>query len=300
MQAHRPNASPHARHGITMIEAVMLIVIIVLLAALILPAISHGRRRKHGVRCINNLSILGRAVRVRANLNSEKLPHLVDTVSSSITGDEVGWPRGILAQIDQTAIIRRTTTDKTSPAAWVVTVPSVQVPVFTCPDDTNSYGKEGGLSYRANNGYANVYRATSDPENEWSLANYRRSGVMFSKSLVPKRVRLDEVDSGDGVSNTLLLAERSVFLAAYSGVDNLSFGLWFRAMNGTEFNTIGVKKNAIENVGTAPGPTYAHSDYSNVVFCDGHTASLSHSIDKKVYAKLLSHAGSRNGEVSLQ
>jgi prepilin-type processing-associated H-X9-DG protein len=280
MQARRPIASPHARSGITMLEVLVLIGIFIMLAALILPAIrSGGRTVPRKIHCIYNLKNLGLAIQTRASLENDTLPYLDE--------GNVGWPRMILAEIGESAALRKGDFEG-------------KVQVFTCPDDPNNFNVSGGLSYRANSGYAGVYSVTSDPRNEWSLANYRRSGVMFSKSLVPKRVRLYEVDSGDGVSNTLLLSERADVAATFGGSTKLGFGLRFKAMSGTAFNTVDIEKNAIGNSGVSPGPTSNHTGVTNVVFCDGHTSSLSHSIDKKVYAKLLSHAGSRNGESELE
>jgi prepilin-type N-terminal cleavage/methylation domain-containing protein/prepilin-type processing-associated H-X9-DG protein len=300
MQSLRPHTPARTRRGFTLIELLVVISIIAMLASLILPAVQAARAAARNLQCINNLSNLGKAVRVRASLDSEVLPYQNDTGSSAISGDSVGWPRQILAQIDQTPIVRRTVTDKTNPVVWVVTVPSVQVPVFTCPDDPKSFNVNSGLSYRCNSGY------TGTGITSGTIAFYptdrRRSGVMFAKSSVSRRVTLDEVSSGDGVSNTILLGEDQIHAGNYrsTATGSLSIGMTFTAVPAaTTFGNITTAGTSTSNIGVSPAPNSNHSSIANVVFCDGHTGSLSHSIAQSVYAQLLSHAGSRNGEAAL-
>ena len=294
MKSLRPRTPARTRRGFTLIELLVVISIIAMLASLILPAVQAARAAARNLQCINNLSNLGKAVRIRASLDREVLPFQNDTGSSAISGDSVGWPRQILAQIEQTAVVRRTITDKTDPVAWVVTVPSVQIPVFACPDDSNSFNVNSGLSYRCNGGYGGTGMTN------FGATNQRRSGVMFAKTSVSRRVTLDEVSSGDGTSSTILLGERQNDAGSYRSTSSLSIGMNFTAVPvGTTFANITTAGTSTSNVGTSAGPNSNHSGIANVVFCDGHTGTLSTSIAQSVYAQLLSHAGSKSGEAAL-
>jgi len=147
--------------------------------------------------------------------------------------DDYGWPRFLLGFLDQPALDREITSSATRYYA------TITLPFFTCPDDQFAAGITGGFSYPANVGYVrsdlwgNGVNILSLPESfdhsamaiNWDgdadalsaavrdqddeLIAYK-TGVFWRKSRDQNdrfRMTLDFVSRGDGMTNTLMVAE---------------------------------------------------------------------------------------------
>lgn len=134
------------------------------------------------------------------------------------------------------------------------------------------------------------------------------------------RMTIDRVSVGDGTGNTLLLAENFnagvnaatlgwlsnsdqalTFAAEYNIADKVTNG-WNYSAQLQNRSMIGAKK-VTTGTGAAPNAPRPISNHPggavNVVYVDGHASSLSESIDKGVYARILTSGGSLHGEAPL-
>jgi prepilin-type N-terminal cleavage/methylation domain-containing protein/prepilin-type processing-associated H-X9-DG protein len=68
--------SAKQQHGFTLVELLVVIAIIGILAALLLPALSHAREKARQSVCVSNLHQIAMAVQLYASDESERLPYL--------------------------------------------------------------------------------------------------------------------------------------------------------------------------------------------------------------------------------
>jgi competence protein ComGC len=70
----KPRFSNQRNYALTLIEVLMVVVILVLLAAMFLPALAKAKRRSSRIGCVNNLKEIGLAYRVWEGDNGDKYP----------------------------------------------------------------------------------------------------------------------------------------------------------------------------------------------------------------------------------
>ena len=149
--------SRRARQGFTLIELLVVIAIISVLASLLGPAVQSARRAARKLECLNNIRNIGLGIQNFASTNDGRLPGLASSMtnSSGVPG-WIGWPISILPAIDNAALFRSIRSSSPTPISNVVWRPSVNeqvvLPILTCPDDNDSKGAQGGLSYVVNIG----------------------------------------------------------------------------------------------------------------------------------------------------
>jgi prepilin-type N-terminal cleavage/methylation domain-containing protein len=278
-----------------------------------------------------------------------------------------GWPVGLLQYLDRADMQRAfdaalqgnvvySPTHVTAPATsgYGPTYQSISnnpqlntwLAVLTCPEDQNNHRQPLGLSYAANVGYVtedgwageNPYTGAIVRRVDINWANTtddtgtaRRTGV-FWRSFTPDganiAVTLDDISQGDGLGQTILLAEniqsrsfisrglRDVGFAlpvdmssgAPSGSNSGAIGAGTSSLGlGTGFSLSAdpaslAAANMTPNfnlsvaVGGAPRPASNHVGTFNVVFTDGAARGLNASMNGNVLARLLTWDGQRNGQ----
>lgn len=325
--------SKQLRHGFTLIEILVVISIIAVLMSLILPAVQSARAAARRTQCLNNIRQLGLAV-----LNFESGNKHIPRLSARVSGHHVGWPAQLLPLIDEYTVYHEL-------QAGNAAATNKKLALMVCPDDPISVGQLGGLSYAANAGY--IRAADWGPtvrhcaaRIDWNMTNGRTmdpgdpedrrmayaTGVFWRE--LPEDdfvVTLDYVQTNDGLTQTLMLAENvQADKWASPSTGSVGFGLCIattqygwptreRTGDWVDTNTKALpgggtlhwgrswilgKAGINVDVATAPvghalRPSSHHAGSVNFVFCDGHGSSLSETIDATVYARLLTSAGSR-------
>jgi prepilin-type N-terminal cleavage/methylation domain-containing protein/prepilin-type processing-associated H-X9-DG protein len=175
----------HRRRGLTLIELLIVLAIIAILVALLVPAVQRARSAMARIQCANNLKQIGLALHNYHGVYKHFPAALGDPTDAQADGPansvapvpstDATWIRSILPNLEQQT------------ATW-----DKAIAVLTCPADPragilcNPIDQHGYTSYLAVAG----------------LEIYDNTGIMFADS----RVRAEDVS--DGLSNTLLAAER--------------------------------------------------------------------------------------------
>ncbi|MEQ8854517.1 DUF1559 domain-containing protein [Gimesia sp.] len=328
------------RWGFTWVELLITLAVITLLGSLSLSAIQRTRNSSKRLSCLNNLRNVGLAA---INYSSEANAHLPPLVSpnqmngpgKNAGNDDMSLFVMILPYLDQVAFYQRwelaayVAAGETSAAqqhakADLDRFNAAQIPVFVCPDDSDTV-KSGGLSYCANIGYVTSHYNSAadtshvvdspdggfdaDPDNDTDLPVKFASGVFWRPW--KSGMSLDYIAAADGLTQTLMLSENlqaGKWSSIYTG--DLGFGVDVEGiLTGpslklpadfnlkTDHSDSRIDANHSAGEGQAWRPSSNHpSGAVNVILCDGSGRSLSPKMDPRVYARLLTPAGLRHGQ----
>ena len=137
-----------SKSAFTLVEMLVVIAIIVVLMALLLPAVQASREAMRRAQCGNNLRQYGIALTSYEGTWHMLPPGGVDNFGSP----QIGWQVRILPQMDQGTIFEKI--DMKAAAAWDTLIPTsdspnrrareIQVPYARCPtDSSDQYTKNG-------------------------------------------------------------------------------------------------------------------------------------------------------------
>jgi type II secretory pathway pseudopilin PulG len=137
----KPGLSPLRRRSIlvrafSLIELLVVCGIIVVLAALLLPALSRAKSKARNITCVNQLKQLGVAVRLYAEDNAGRLP-VAELLPSNPANPQRPLPR---------------ISDLLRPYVSSVAPTNVSATVFKCPSDNAWFFEAEGSSYQWNAG----------------------------------------------------------------------------------------------------------------------------------------------------
>jgi prepilin-type N-terminal cleavage/methylation domain-containing protein len=199
------------RRAFTLVELLVVIAIIAILIAMLLPAIQKIRESAARTQCVNNLKNIGLAIHAYDSDNKFLPPH-----TSYVKDAERSGPIWIqlLPYIEQTALVKLAST--TNDPYYQNTAPgSVRfssIPLLMCPSRRNSTSPIGGFDY------VGYLENGNDPNTPRLNAIYAvwRNGISTNNTTLAnsrthkKRMRSRTVRSGDGLSNTLMLAHKGM------------------------------------------------------------------------------------------
>lgn len=217
----------HQRRAFTLIELLVVIAIIAVLIALLLPAVQQAREAARRSQCKNNLKQLGLAIHnYHDNFNTIP-PGWIG--SSNVTGSCVGpmqwgWNVMVFPQMDQAPLYQKfafTTSASGNSGSGLL---QTQIAALRCPSDTGtqsftdaaggSLGLVGRSNYLGVNGELSINGSGSTPMAAMTgspggsvtlcATNGLNGGGAFGESSFH-----NFRDFSDGLSNTLLVGERS-------------------------------------------------------------------------------------------
>ena len=233
---------PH-RSGLTRAEVVVVIGLIAMLCAGALPAIIKSKGVSYKTTCFSNIRQVALAHVTLSSYKNGYLSSLLEDVEIENELDQFGrmptpWPIQLLPLLDNASLLKRIRKNAVVIAegehGQVMTLAETEkivLPVFTCPEDPNTFLKPGGLSYVVNAGFISRALYHGDPNGLHRLGQLSWDGNDIAGEEEDLRVSaatgvfwrnddshplsLDEISQADGMSQTILLSE------------NLQAGMWF-------------------------------------------------------------------------
>jgi general secretion pathway protein G len=232
-----PHKIRKPRTAFTLIELLTVIVIIGILAGILLPVVGFVRENARTVHCLSNLRQLGIAAITYASENKSQLPPNIADATPPATG-----------VLTYAAILLPYTGSNASSDVVACSDPNS---VYRCPAATERISTNTLPDYSANERYA----------------PYQTQGVLARQAwgtFVPN-IKIEEI----GRPSKVIL-----FLDAFSRA-NIRNGSW---LDGVRWNGGTVSWPNVSHFGEAypeNGAAPRHKGKFNVVFCDGHSLSIS-------------------------
>ena len=315
--------SSHPRSGFTWIDVAVTTLILLVLAALLLPASRSTGPVARLAECQNNMKQLCTAVMNYTSKSNGTLPWLSIEDEPGIVSN---YLINMLPEFDNSALHREWLSFSARERAEL----SISLKMFQCPKDPTSFQVDGGLCYVANAGFGKfsidpktnaVYE--TKPHGQGSV-DWDRDGIVrpddFATTIAtgvfwPKREgdtfksSLDYISAGDGQTNTFLFAEsvnagkwnstKTLDIAFVVGLDRIQFAnpgsnQACLKIAGADLGPYGVAGGNIPR--HTPSPSSNHQGTSNFGFADGAARQVSDKIDPLVYLRLMTPNGQRYGE----
>jgi prepilin-type N-terminal cleavage/methylation domain-containing protein len=310
------------RHAFTLVELLVAISIIGTLMSLLLPAVQNARESGRRITCTNNLGQLSKAF-ISYDGQHRVLPGWRNTHPAMRSGlrssnpafatvldaNTPSWPISLMPFLERLDIQK----------AWESVTQSQPVPTeapamisFVCPTSPADSKSVAQLAYSVNAGSCVVNSPTLTPRRQ-----FRADGIFLdavgnpppggsgTTTYLPARTNLDAISGGDGVGNTLLVAEKSSSRIT-QGSWNAMVPLMSVSMNGTANQPIATfnstSSTAVPVFGllsTVPAaaqkilnsvegaPSSNHPGGVVVAFGDGQTRFMRDTISPHVYAQLV-------------
>jgi type II secretory pathway pseudopilin PulG len=295
------------RCGFTLVELLVLVGIIVLLIALLIPAVMKVRETANQISCRNNLRTIGLAfTSAAADRRSYPmggthvpLPSFTWTdagLPATRANQDWGWAYQILPELEHDALWKKPGDAQKTP-----------IDTYFCPSRRSpqiiSVGLMAAIDYAGNGGHLSFV----DPNNGQVLGSpvpypspltsqiLPHSGVIgLNRLLVPGFPKVDNPlkprDISDGLSNTIMVAEKRV------NAGLLKYGANGDPQPGDNFGYVSAFTNSTIRTGAyrpardevdAGKPVYdgfgsAHPHACFAVFADGSVRSISYSISDSI------------------
>ncbi len=174
------------RRGLTLIEVLVVMMVIVVLCAFLLPAVQQARECARRYSCRNNLMQIGLALRSYESTFDALPPGSVDAsrpIKNVSRGYHVGWMVRILPHLDQTSRFKQYDFSMSVYDPQNAHAVAVRVPGLHCPSGYSTYA-----------GCHHDVEAPIDIDN---------TGVLFLNSCI------SQDDVLDGISHTIFVGEKN-------------------------------------------------------------------------------------------
>ncbi len=268
---------PNVRHGVTLVELLVVVAIIGLLMAVLMPAVMAARSAARQTQCKNKLKQIGYALQLYHNM-ARTFP------MGNVPRRYWTFQTMLLPFLEQEALYRKANFAapdcfKANQAMGGLGVPSERIVAYECPSDPRVGLKWTSPTY-------GVY-ATGSYFGVIGTAIKKKDGMLFSGGTV----RLEDVL--DGTSTTLFVGERGQ-------IENLVWGWWSCGsgdnVGSGDADNLLTTKNGL----TAGGPEHVHGRHfwslhegggANFVYVDGSVRFLTYQIDFTTFQSLSTRAG---------
>jgi prepilin-type processing-associated H-X9-DG protein len=304
------------RRGLSLIELIVIGVIIIVLAAMLMPAIQASREASRKSQCQENLKLVGEAWLAHVNA-SQRYPTggwgslwVGEPERGNDRKQPGGWCYNVLPYMDMmdthdlgmhlTELARRETlAERCATPIDILICPSRRAPL-TCPDKHKyrtlgmkdlKCPKAAKTDYAANSGMPEKLRASVGPKtlemgDDKTYPHWRDpklySGICFNRS------EITQTDVINGVSNTYMVGEKYLMPSRYDngkdGGDNENLY--------TGFNNDNCRSAWYPPVMDRPRYKHhecfgsVHPNSCNFLFCDGAVHAIPYRIDVAVHQLL--------------
>ena len=326
MESQPPSARLRVvrRRAFTLVELLVVIAIIGVLVALLLPAIQAAREAARRTQCFNNLKQMGLALQnhlgaQRAFPQGGSEPWHDEGNPKSQFGKGYGWLVQILPYVENEALRNVSKGYGAGDRARDLEVRKTPVGMYFCPSRRQNIVRFASGAEDCSKGCALNDYASATPSNKLNPAAPHHDpwfwqGVAHGnveslpskafpnpdagyKGVITRAIAsppCKDKDITDGMSNTMALGEKRVYINRYE------IGDWCDDIGWTD----GWDPDIIRYTGYLPGPDVnegqptgppndvgwhfgsAHSTGVNVVFADGHVTLLAYDIDLVMFNAL--------------
>jgi len=309
------------RHGFTLVELLVVIVIIGMLAGLLLPAVQSAREAGRRTTCLNNQRQVAQAT-IAYTTAKDKFPgswgKIIVTTGTTQTATAFEWPVLLLPNMGRNDIYNLIA-NPSSGGTPITAANAPQLTFYLCPSMPPPGTNNGGLAnlqlnYAVNCGLQDVAPTGSAP---FVAYDGQANGVFFNQwqpnwttsTQALTTQTLSYIAKWDGASNTLLMSE-NMDAEEWMGENppNSGAGAATQALNATEWEigicwfdtdtpTIGLNQHggmAMSDTTNQPyyaRPSSKHPGGFVVAMCDGQAKFLSQDIVYNVYGRLMTPRG---------
>jgi prepilin-type N-terminal cleavage/methylation domain-containing protein/prepilin-type processing-associated H-X9-DG protein len=303
------------RRGFTLVELLAVIAIIGVLVALLLPAIQAAREAARRTQCQNHLKQLGLAILNHVSAKGEyptggSEPWHDEGDATSLYSKGYGWMVQILPYVENEALRNISKGYGAGDRARDLQVRKTPVSMYFCPSRRTNTVRIVGASAEdcgqgcALNDYASATPSNRLPPTVMTHEPWFWQGVTHGKVLpgrdyqgvIVRTIASDpckDKDITDGLSNTMAVGEKRVYITRYE------LGDWHDDIGWTD----GWDPDIVRYTGYLPGPDVnegqpvgsgdigfhfgsAHTSGFYAVFADGHVQNINYDIDIKNFNAL--------------
>jgi prepilin-type N-terminal cleavage/methylation domain-containing protein/prepilin-type processing-associated H-X9-DG protein len=299
---------PSDRRGFTIVELLVVIAIIGLLVALLLPAVQAAREAARRSQCGDNLRQMGIAMQSYLDTYRVFPPGYISAFDNqgNDTGPGWGWAAMLLPQLEQSPLCGQIQFGLPIEHPLNAVPRVISLPVFLCPSDKSNSQR--------------TWQAQTGPLNPTAICTVASSNYVGSfgtqepgvdgNGVFFRNGRITPADIHDGMSQTLLVGERSQYLgpATWTGsvtgavlLPDLSDGIG----GGPPENGTGM---VLGHIGEelSPGDRgcevnmyySAHGDGVQFLFADAHASYLTNSLGYPVFLALTTRSGGESAGAS--
>ncbi len=307
------------RRGFTLVELLVVIAIIGVLVALLLPAIQAAREAARRTQCQNHLKQIGLAIQNHVSAKGEyptggTEPWHDQGDENSLYGKGYGWMVQILPYVENENLRNISKGYGAADKHRDLEVRKTPVPMYFCPSRRSNVvrivptsaedcGQGCALNDYASATPSNRLPPTVQTHEPWFWQGVVQAAVSQNPNtqymgVIVRTIVNDPVkdkDITDGLSNTIVVGEKRVFINRYE------LGDWHDDIGWTD----GWDPDIVRYTGYSPGPdpietTPLPPDLSNMgyhfgsahtsgfytVFADGHVQSINYEVELRLFNAL--------------